>query len=341
MLNNHSRILITGGAGYIGSHTAFLLEQEGYEVVILDNLSRGHKDMIQGVIKAPLVVGDINDSELLNNLFEQYNIKAVIHFAAYAYVGESVSDPSEYYRNNVASTLSLIESMRRAGINKMVFSSTCATYGSAQFLPITEEHPQNPVNPYGQSKLMVERILTDFSNAYDFKSVIFRYFNAAGAEPSGLLGENHDPEPHLIPLILQTALGKKSAIKILGTDYDTPDGTCVRDYIHVMDLAWAHLLGLKYLLKENDSKIFNLSNGSGFSVREIIDAAKKITARDIRVQEDERREGDPDTLIGDSSSARRVLNWNPKYTEIEQIIRHAWSWHCKVLERSFAEQTDT
>ena len=241
-------ILVTGGAGYIGSHTVLALKQAGYEVVILDNLVYGHRDLVEQVLRVELIEGDTSDRLLLDNLFQSRNFAAVMHFSAYAYVGESVTDPAKYYRNNVLGTLTLLESMLAASIKNFVFSSTCATYGVPNFIPITEDHPQNPINPYGATKLMVERILTDFDVAYNFKSVRFRYFNAAGANPQGLLGEDHDPETHLIPLVLQTALGKRESISIFGTDYPTPDGTCIRDYIHVNDLADAHVLGLEYLL---------------------------------------------------------------------------------------------
>ena len=241
-------ILVTGGAGYIGSHTVLALKQAGYEVVILDNLVYGHRDLVEQVLEVELIEGDTSDRTLLDNLFQTRNFAAVMHFSAYAYVGESVTDPAKYYRNNVLGTLTLLESMLAASIKNFVFSSTCATYGVPNFIPLTEDHPQNPINPYGATKLMVERILTDFDVAYNFKSVRFRYFNAAGANPEGLLGEDHHPESHLIPLVLQTALGKRESIAIFGTDYPTPDGTCIRDYIHVNDLADAHILGLEYLL---------------------------------------------------------------------------------------------
>ncbi|MHC5614928.1 MAG: UDP-glucose 4-epimerase GalE, partial [Nostoc sp.] len=263
-------ILVTGGAGYIGSHTVLALKQAGYKVVILDNLVYGHRDLVEKVLQVELIVGDTGDRALLDHLFKTRDIAAVMHFSAYAYVGESVTDPAKYYRNNVVGTLTLLEAMLTASVKKFVFSSTCATYGVPEFVPIPETHPQNPINPYGATKLMVERILSDFDVAYGLQSVRFRYFNAAGANPSGLLGEDHNPETHLIPLVLMTALGKRESISIFGTDYPTPDGTCVRDYIHVNDLADAHILGLEYLLKGGDSEVFNLGNGSGFSVREVI-----------------------------------------------------------------------
>jgi len=322
-------ILVTGGAGYIGSHAVLALQRAGYQVVILDNLVYGHRDIVENALKVELVVGDTGDRALLDHLFSKYNIAAVMHFAAYAYVGESVTDPGKYYRNNVVGTLTLLEAMVAAGVKQFVFSSTCATYGVPQTIPIPEEHPQNPINPYGASKLMVERILADFDVAYHLKSVIFRYFNAAGADPSGLLGEDHNPETHLLPLVLMTALGKRESVSIFGTDYPTPDGTCIRDYIHVCDLADAHVLGLEYLLKGGDSNIFNLGNGSGFSVREAIETAKEVTGKEIKAIECDRRPGDPPMLVGSSEKARTTLGWQPQYLDLKAIITHAWKWHQK------------
>jgi UDP-glucose 4-epimerase len=322
-------ILVTGGAGYIGSHAVLALKRAGYGVVVLDNLVYGHRDLVEQVLQVDLVVGDINDRPLLDKLFATYDIGAVMHFSAYAYVGESVTTPDKYYRNNVVATLTLLEAMQAASINKFVFSSTCATYGVPKTVPIPEDHPQSPINPYGATKLMVERILADFDIAYSLKSVCFRYFNAAGADPSGLLGEDHNPETHLIPLVLQTALGKRQSVSIFGTDYDTPDGTCIRDYIHVADLADAHILGVEYLLQGRDSAVFNLGNGSGFSVREVIDTAKQVTGRDIKVVESDRRPGDPPALVGSGEKARKILGWNPQYPELDKILRHAWEWHQK------------
>lgn len=320
-------ILVTGGAGYIGSHAVLALLQAGYEVLILDNLVYGHRDLVEKVLQVELVVGDTSDRALLDQLFQSRDIAAVMHFSAYAYVGESVTDPAKYYRNNVVGTLTLLEAMLAASVNKFVFSSTCATYGVPQIIPIPENHPQNPINPYGATKLMVERILSDFDTAYGLKSVIFRYFNAAGADPNGKLGEDHNPETHLIPLVLQTALGKRESISVFGTDYATADGTCIRDYIHVTDLADAHVLGLEYLLRGSDSEVFNLGNGNGFSVKEVIETAKSITGRDIKVVECDRRPGDPPVLIGSSDKARKILNWQPQYSSLKEIITHAWQWH--------------
>ncbi|MEL7034916.1 MAG: UDP-glucose 4-epimerase GalE [Cyanobacteria bacterium J06592_8] len=322
-------VLVTGGAGYIGSHAVLALQRSGYEVVILDNLVYGHRDIAEQVLKVELVVGDTNDRQLLDNLFSMRQIDAVMHFAAYAYVGESVTAPDKYYRNNVIGTLTLLEAMKDASINKFVFSSTCATYGVPQQVPIPEDHPQNPINPYGMTKLMVEKILADFDHAYDFKSVWFRYFNAAGADPSGTLGEDHNPETHLIPLTLLTALGKRESLSIFGTDYPTPDGTCVRDYIHVNDLASAHVLGLEYLLKGGKTDVFNLGNGNGFSVKEVIETARQVTGREIKAIECDRRPGDPPALVGSAEKARQILGWNPEYADLNAIISHAWQWHQK------------
>ena len=329
MSSEQTTILVTGGAGYIGSHTVLALKQAGYSVLILDNLVYGHRDLVEQVLKVELIEGDTGDRDLLDKLFKSRNIAAVMHFSAYAYVGESVSDPAKYYRNNVIGTITLLEAMLAASVKKFVFSSTCATYGVPEIVPIPESHPQNPINPYGATKLMVERILSDFSQAYDFKSVRFRYFNAAGADPLCNLGEDHNPETHLIPLVLQTALGKRESISIFGTDYPTDDGTCVRDYIHVSDLADAHVLGLEYLLKGGDSTFFNLGNGNGFSVKEIIEAARLITGKDIKAVECDRRPGDPAALIGSAEKARKILGWQPQYTSIKDIMTHAWEWHQK------------
>jgi UDP-glucose 4-epimerase len=324
---NGSTVLVTGGAGYIGSHAVLALHQAGYRVIVLDNLVYGHRDLIEKALKVDFMEGDIGDRLLLNNLFQQYSIDAVMHFAAYAYVGESVNNPAKYYRNNVVGTLTLLEAMVAAGVNKIVFSSTCATYGVPKTVPISEDHPQAPINPYGTSKLMVEQILQDFDVAYGLKSVRFRYFNAAGADPEGRLGEDHNPETHLIPLVLQTALGLRESISVFGTDYSTPDGTCIRDYIHVSDLADAHVLGINHLLQGGSSEVFNLGNGNGFSVKQVIEAARTVTGQPIPVIEGDRRPGDPSALVGSAVKAREVLGWAPQYSDIEDMIRHAWAWH--------------
>lgn len=326
---NKPTVLVTGGAGYIGSHTVLALQQAGYAVVVVDNLVYGHRDIVESVLQVEFICGDICDRTLLDQVFAQYDIAAVIHFAAYAYVGESVEEPAKYYRNNVLGTLTLLEAMLAAKVSNFVFSSTCASYGNPNQIPIPEEHPQDPINPYGMTKFMVEKILTDFDQAYGLRSVRFRYFNAAGADPEGRLGEDHNPETHLIPLVLMTALGKRDNITIFGTDYKTSDGTCVRDYIHVTDLAQAHVLGLEYLLAGGETSVFNLGNGDGFSVREVIDMAKKVTELPISVVEGYRRAGDPAILIGSAAKARKVLNWQPQYADLEKIITHAWQWHQK------------
>ncbi len=319
-------ILVTGGAGYIGSHAVLALQRAGYEVVVLDNLSNGHRELVEK-LEVELIVGDTGDRPLLDHLFTTHKIAAVMHFAAYIAVGESVADPAKYYRNNVNGTLTLLEAMVAAGIQQFVFSSTCALYGVPKIVPIPEDHPQDPISPYATTKWMVERILADFDTAYNLKAVRFRYFNAAGADPTGLLGEDHIPETHLIPLVLLAALDQQKSISILGTDYPTPDGTCIRDYIHVTDLAAAHVLGLQYLLNGGDSTVFNLGNGTGFSVRQVIETARQITDREIKVVESDRRAGDPPILVGSSDKARKVLGWQPQYPNLEEILAHAWRWH--------------
>ena len=329
MSSGKQTILVTGGAGYIGSHAALALSKAGYEVIILDNLSYGHQEIIDHVVKVKLIVGDTSDRATLDRLFTDYKIDAVMHFAAYIAVGESVKEPGKYYRNNVASTLNLLEAMLAHDINKIVFSSTCAVYGMPKEVPMTEHHPHNPLSPYAVSKDMVEQILQDFDTAFNLKYVAFRYFNACGADPSGLLGEDHHPETHLIPLALLTALKKRESLYIFGTDYDTPDGTCVRDYIHVNDLADAHVLGLEYLLSGGSSDVFNLGNGNGFSVKEVIETAREVTGLEIKAIESDRRGGDAPILVGSSKKVRDKLGWNPNYADLKKIISHAWQWHQK------------
>ena len=320
-------ILVTGGAGYIGSHCVLALQRAGYGVVVLDNLVHGHREFVEDILQVELVVGDIGDRATLDKLFATYNFAAVMHFAAYIAVGESVSDPAKYYRNNVNGTLTLLEAMVAANVKNIVFCSTCSIYGTPKQVPMTEDHPQAPINPYASSKWMVERMLADFDRAYDVRSIIFRFFNASGANPEGLLGEDHNPETHLIPLVLLTALGKRSSISIWGTDYPTPDGTCLRDYIHVSDLANAHILAIEYLLQGGNSEVFNLGNGSGFSVRQVIETARQVTGRDIKVIECDRRPGDPSILVGSSDKAQKILGWYPQYPDISKIISDAWQWH--------------
>ncbi len=328
------KVLVTGGAGYIGAHAVRELKKAGDEVVIFDNLIYGHRELAQG---ERLIVGELENTALLRDVFAEHKFDAVMHFAAFAYVGESVENPSKYYRNNVAATLNLLDAMREAKVNRFIFSSTCATYGEPKEIPIPESHPQNPINPYGASKAMVERILQDYAVAYGLKFVALRYFNAAGADESGEIGEDHNPETHLIPLVLDAALGRRKHITIYGTDYDTPDGTCIRDYIHVTDLANAHVLGLKYLNEGGASDVFNLGNGNGFSVREVIDTARKVTGREIPVVEGARRAGDPAKLIGSAEKAKRVLGWKPKFNHLETIISTAWKWH----QKRFAPEVET
>ncbi|MEY4519850.1 MAG: hypothetical protein RLZZ499_2450 [Cyanobacteriota bacterium] len=322
-------ILVTGGAGYIGSHSVLALQKAGYEVIVLDNLVYGHQDLVETVLKVKLIVGSTCDRFLLRDIFATHQIDAVMHFAAYAYVGESVTQPAKYYNNNVVGTLTLLEAMLEANIHQFVFSSTCATYGVPDSVPITEDQSQNPINPYGATKLMVERILQDFNQAYDFRSVCLRYFNAAGADPEGNLGEDHHPETHLIPLVLQTALGHRESVSIFGTDYDTPDGSCIRDYIHVLDIAQAHILALEYLIDDGATDVFNLGNGSGFSVKEVIETARKITGKEIKVELSDRRPGDPPSLVGSGAKANKILGWQPAYSNLDDIISHAWQWHQK------------
>ncbi|NEP08678.1 MAG: UDP-glucose 4-epimerase GalE [Symploca sp. SIO2C1] len=322
-------ILVTGGAGYIGSHTVLALLKAGYGVVVLDNLEYGHRELVENVLKVPLVVGDINDRPTLDRLFATHNITAVMHFAAYIAVGESVQNPAKYYRNNVSGTLTLLEAMVAANVKRIVFASTCSIYGMPKQVPMTEEHPIAPINPYATTKRMVEQILSDFDRAYDLRSVVFRFFNASGADPEGLLGEDHNPETHLIPLVLLTALGKRESISIWGTDYPTPDGTCLRDYIHVSDLANAYLLGLKYLSEGGKSEVFNLGNGNGFSVKQVIETAASVTGVEIKVLECDRRVGDPPVLVGSCDKAKNILGWHPQYSDLSDIMLHAWQWHQK------------
>jgi UDP-glucose-4-epimerase GalE len=316
-------VLVTGGAGYIGAHACKALAAKGYTPVTYDNLVYGHTEAVRW---GPLEKGDIGDRKQLEMVMQKYKPSAVLHFAAYAYVGESVENPAKYYRNNVAGTLSLLESMRKCRIDKIIFSSTCATYGMPDRIPIDENHPQNPINPYGRTKLMIEWILRDFAAAYGLKYLLLRYFNAAGADSDAEIGESHNPETHLIPLVLEVALGRRNRLEIYGTDYDTPDGTCIRDYIHVTDLADAHLLALEYLMNGGESNVFNLGNGNGFSVREVIQSAEKITDCNIPYLEIERRPGDPAVLIGSSDKIINALGWRAAHDSLDTIITTAWRW---------------
>jgi len=316
-------ILITGGAGYIGSHANKWLHEHGYETVTIDNLSSGHAELVRW---GKFIQGDTGDRHFLDDVFDSEKIEAVMHFAAYVNVGESVMQPAIYYENNVAKTMVLLDAMRRHHINHFVFSSTCATFGNAAYTPIDEKHPQCPVNPYGQTKFVVERILQDYERAYGLKHCIFRYFNAAGASFDAEIGEWHEPETHLVPLVLDAAIGKQEAIHVFGSDYPTEDGTCVRDYIHVCDIAEAHRLGMEYLLRHGVSNHFNLGSTRGYSINEVIEAAKKITGKPFKVCYTDRREGDPPVLVGAYGKAKEILQWSPRFS-LEESIESAWKWH--------------
>jgi UDP-glucose-4-epimerase GalE len=318
------RVLLTGGAGYIGSHTAKALHLQGFEPVAFDNLSTGHRWAVKW---GPLVVGDLSDASLLTELVIQSRIDAVVHFAANAYVGESVQNPRQYFHNNVINSLNLLDVLIKTGVKRIVFSSSCATYGMPDELPISEVHPQRPVSPYGESKLFIERALHWYEHAYGLRWVALRYFNAAGADPEGELGEDHDPEPHLIPRAIQCALGRTARIDICGTDYPTPDGTAVRDYIHVTDLATAHVQALKYLLDAAPSAAFNLGTGQGFSVREVIAAVDRVCGRPVAFRESARRPGDAPSLIANADKAISIVGWQPKYSDLTTIIKTAVKWH--------------
>ncbi len=313
-------ILVPGGAGYIGAHIVKELLHAGHHVITLDNLSTGHRDLVTGGL---FIEGSLKNTALLDNIFSEFQIDAVMHFAAFSLVGESVELPLKYYQNNMAGTVNLLDSMQRHEVRRFIFSSSAAVYGEPENIPITEEHPCEPTNPYGKTKHFVEQILKDCDSAYNLRYVSLRYFNAAGADASGKIGERHTPESHLIPLILKTAAGKRENIRIFGTDYPTPDGTCVRDYIHVSDLAQAHLLALNALLHGGRSAVYNLGNNRGHSVREVIKIARKVTGRPISVIEAERRLGDPAILVASSDKIRKELGWKPRYEDLETIIRTA------------------
>jgi UDP-glucose 4-epimerase len=316
-------ILVVGGAGYIGSHMVLDLLRAGHEVVVLDNLSRGHRDLIPGGV---FVEGDLGDTRLLDRVFTEHKIDAVMHFAAYSLVSESVEKPLAYYRNNISRTIELLEAMVRHSVRRFIFSSTAAVYGEPQGMPIAEEHPCRPTNPYGESKLAVEQLLEDCARNGDLQYVSLRYFNAAGADASGVLGERHNQETHLIPLILRVATEEMKQIRIYGTDYPTTDGTCVRDYIHVSDLTQAHLLALQSLQKGAASAIYNLGNSKGYSVREVIETARRLTGHAIPAVVSDRRPGDPAVLVANSGKIRRELNWKPRYEDLSRIIETAWMW---------------
>lgn len=324
MKNN--KILVVGGAGYIGSHMVKDLLENGYEVITLDDLSTGHRDLLPG---GDYVEGGLGDAVLLDEIFSNHKIAAVMHFAAFSLVGESMESPLKYYRNNMSATTELLTAMIRHNVKQFIFSSTAAVYGEPTEIPITEKHPGNPTNPYGASKIAVERMLQDCDSAYGLKYISLRYFNAAGADESGRIGERHEPETHLIPLVLKVATGENENVKIFGTTYPTPDGTCVRDYIHVSDLTQAHLLALEYLLSGNESAVYNLGNSKGYSVREVIGLVKQVTGKPIPTIEADKRPGDPATLIASSEKIKKDLGWQPRYEDLETIIRTAWVWHRK------------
>ncbi len=319
-------ILVTGGAGYIGSHTAKLLHKQGYQPVVFDNLSMGHEWAVKW---GPLIEGDLNNREQIGKALEDYQIDAVIHFAASAYVGESVENPRKYFRNNVANSINLLEAMDDAGVRKIVFSSTCALYGNPEKLPLDETHREDPINPYGDTKLFVERMLKWYGEANGLDWTALRYFNASGADPDGEIGEDHDPETHLIPLVIYAATGKLKQLKVFGTDYDTPDGTAIRDYIHVNDLAEAHLAALNKLGNGTDSNIYNLGTGKGHSVMEVIRSVEKITGLKVPFEETSRRAGDPPELVADSGLAQSELGWIPNFQKLDDIVKTAWHWHQK------------
>ncbi len=324
-----SYILITGGAGYIGSHVNRLLNSKGFRTLVFDNFVTGHRRFVQW---GQLVHGDLRDSAQVEELFNRYPIGSVMHFAAFAYVGESMASPAKYYRNNLLSTINLLDAMVRHGVDGLVFSSSCATYGQSTEIPIKEDHPQQPLNPYGQSKLMDEVIIKDYCRAYGLNAVALRYFNAAGAGIDAVIGEWHEPEPHLIPIVLDVALGKRQYVDIYGDDYSSPDGTCIRDYIHVQDIAEAHLKALLHLDKVKGWEVFNLGNGNGYSVRQVIAAAERVSGRAIASRVCERRPGDPVCLVGSSAKAREVLGWKPGFAEIDTIVETAWRWQTRLNE---------
>ena len=317
-------VLIAGGAGYIGSHMARLLAERGIAAAVLDDLSAGHRDAIEGV---PLVQGRVQDREAVRRALAVHPAAAAaMHFASLIRVGESVSHPARYYGNNVAGTVSLLEALCEAGVKRFIFSSSAGVYGEPDATPIAESHPARPLNPYGRTKLMVEQMLPDYERAYGLQWVALRYFNAAGAHPDGSIGERHEPETHLIPLALRAASGRIPRLTVFGTDYPTPDGTCIRDYVHVMDLAEAHLLALQYLENGGESRAFNLGNGGGFSVKQVIGSVERVTGRKVPVEYGPRRAGDPAVLVADASAAREILGWKPRYADLDTIVEHAWAW---------------
>ncbi len=317
-------ILVTGGAGYIGSHMVKLLGEKGRDSITFDNLSRGHREM---VTSGKFIKGDLSDTDLLVDIFRGYHVTAVLHFAADSLVGESEEDPRRYYRNNVANGIHLLDAMMEAGVKKIVFSSSAAVYGEPVRIPMDEDHPAAPVNVYGTTKLIMENMMKKYNEVYGLRFASLRYFNAAGADPDGFIGEDHDPETHLIPLVLDAALGRRKEITVFGSDYDTPDGTCIRDYIHVTDLAEAHILALGHLEKERGPAVYNLGNGRGFSVLDVIKAVERVTGRTIPVRAGERRKGDPARLVASSERITRDWGWQPRYADIDVIVETAWKWH--------------
>lgn len=317
-------ILVTGGLGYVGSHAVKQLVDRGEQVICLDNLVFGHKEAASG---SKVVIGDIGDQALLRQVFSTHKIDSVMHFAAFAAVGESVENPQKYYLNNISKSLAILEVMLEFDVKMMIFSSSAATFGEPEVVPIPEDHPQNPTNPYGRSKLMLEHILKEYEHAYGLRSISLRYFNASGADPSGLIGEDHTPEHHLIPLIIQVALGQRPQVKIFGTDWPTSDGTCVRDYVHVSDLAQAHLRGLDALRQGKETTAYNLGSGSGYSVMEVVKMVEEVTGKPIAAVPSDRRPGDPAVLVASSEKISKELGWKPNYPELETIVRSAWNWH--------------
>ncbi len=317
-------ILVLGGAGYIGSHVCRALRANGTAHLVLDNFSSGHREAISG---SPFVEGDLRRRDHLDRVFMTHEIDLVMHFAAHISVGESVREPSKYFDNNTAGVLTLLDAMREHNVSKFIFSSTAAIFGEPQYVPIDEDHPKAPTSPYGESKLMVEKILDAYDRAYDLRSVCLRYFNASGAAADGSIGEDHTPEEHLIPVAIQAAMGLRDPLKVFGTDYDTPGGTCVRDYVHVEDLASAHLLAADHLLSGGTSKRYNLGNGQGFSVREVIDTVQRVSGRIVLNEDAPRREGDPARLVASAKRVQEELGWSPHYTDLHSIVATAWEWH--------------
>ena len=316
-------ILVIGGAGYIGSHTARILADRGHDVVVFDSLELGHREAVEGL---PLVVADYADRDALDRTIREHGVDAAMHFGAYASVGDSVADPAKYYENNIGGGLILLRALLDGGVRHLIFSSSAATYGEPQEIPIPEDHPQKTTNPYGETKLIYERILRDYDAAYGLKSVSLRYFNAAGADPAGRLGEDHDPEQHLIPLIIDAALGRRENIKIFGTDWDTADGTCLRDFVHIVDLADAHIRALDYLRAGGKTTAYNLGNSQGHTVKQAIEAVERVTGRTVNAVPAPRRPGDPARLVASCERIKAELGWQPQYPDIETIIEHAWRW---------------